>query len=129
MEVKYLTVREAARIAKISYSHWRKTVQPEFPPGVFQGRLIYRRSDVERYLEQRTTWPQHTNEKTTRGGNTACSITQPQAADELGSPSVRSGRSRNGKQRLRLVPKTTKSEQANPPGFQRPCLKTSEPNI
>lgn len=53
----YFTVREAAAYAGISYSHWRDRVQREFPPGIFKGKLIYRRVDVQRYVEQNTSWP------------------------------------------------------------------------
>jgi hypothetical protein len=53
----YFTVREAAEYACVSYSHWRARVQREFPPGEFKGKLLYRRADVARYIEQNTHWP------------------------------------------------------------------------
>jgi hypothetical protein len=54
----YFTVREAAAYACTSYSHWRARIQPEFPAGEFMGKLIYRRIDVQRFIEQRAHWPQ-----------------------------------------------------------------------
>jgi hypothetical protein len=54
----YFTMREAAAYACISLSQWRARVQPWFPAGKFCGRLIYRRSDVQRYFEQSTRWPE-----------------------------------------------------------------------
>ena len=53
----YLTVPEAAEYACISVSHWRARVQPEFPPGEFCGKLIYRKADVARYIEMKVRWP------------------------------------------------------------------------
>ena len=48
----FFTVEEAATYMCISISHFRAQVQPEFPPGQFKGKLIYRRADVQRYLEK-----------------------------------------------------------------------------
>ena len=53
----YFTVPEAAHYAGISISHWRARVQPVFPPGQLHGKYIYRRTDVQRYIEQTTHWP------------------------------------------------------------------------
>lgn len=53
----YFTVEQAAEYACISFSHWRAKVQPEFPPGEFKGKLVYRRADVMRYVEENTKWP------------------------------------------------------------------------
>jgi hypothetical protein len=53
----YLTVPEAAEYAGISVSHWRARVQRVFPPGRFCGKLIYRRVDVQRFVEANTLWP------------------------------------------------------------------------
>lgn len=53
----YFRVEEAAEYACISVSHWRAQVQPIFPPGLFYGRLLYRKSDVQRFIEQRVRWP------------------------------------------------------------------------
>jgi hypothetical protein len=49
----YFTVREAAAYACVSYSHWRARIQREFPAADFCGKLIYRRADVQRYIEQK----------------------------------------------------------------------------
>jgi hypothetical protein len=54
----YFTVEEAADYAGISYSHWRAKVQGAFPPGTFYGKLLYRRADVQRFIEQHARWPQ-----------------------------------------------------------------------
>lgn len=54
----YFTVKEAAEYAGVSYSHWRDRVQKEFPPGLFFGKLLYRRADVQRFIENNTRWPQ-----------------------------------------------------------------------
>ena len=53
----YFTIDEAAEYACISTSHWRAKVQPQFPPGLFFGKQIYRRADVEaRFgIDQRRT--------------------------------------------------------------------------
>jgi hypothetical protein len=53
----YFTVREAAAYAGVSYSQWRERIQREFPPAEFCGKLIYRRADVQRFIEQNTQWP------------------------------------------------------------------------
>jgi hypothetical protein len=53
----YFTVREAAEYACISLSQWRARVQPAFPPGLFFGKLIYRRTDVQRFVETQARWP------------------------------------------------------------------------
>lgn len=53
----YFTVPEAAEYACISLSQWRAKVQREFPPGVFYGKLVYRRVDVQRFMESKTRWP------------------------------------------------------------------------
>jgi len=45
----YLTVEQAAEYAGLSYSHWRARIQRIFPPGVFYGKRIYRKSDVESF--------------------------------------------------------------------------------
>ena len=47
----YFTVEQAADYSGICLSHWKARVQPEFPPGVFKGKLLYRRVDVARYVE------------------------------------------------------------------------------
>jgi hypothetical protein len=53
----YLTVAQAADYACISVSHWRARIQREFPPGLFFGKLIYRRCDVQRFIEMHAQWP------------------------------------------------------------------------
>jgi len=59
----YLTVREAAAYAGISFSHWRARVQREFPAGEFCAKLLYRRADVQRYIEQNTRWPRASDDR------------------------------------------------------------------
>jgi hypothetical protein len=59
----YLTVAEAADYAGISLSHWRSRVQREFPPGVFYGKLLYRRADVQQFIESKVKWPQSIGEE------------------------------------------------------------------
>jgi hypothetical protein len=54
----YFTVAEAAEYAGISVSHWRARIQREFPPGEFYGKLIYRKVDVQRFIESKVKWPQ-----------------------------------------------------------------------
>jgi hypothetical protein len=49
----YFTVEQAADYACISHSHWRARISRKFPPGTFFGKQIYRRTDVERWLEAR----------------------------------------------------------------------------
>lgn len=53
----YFTVPEAAEYACISVSHWRAKIQRIFPPGEFYGKLIYRRADVQRFIESKVRWP------------------------------------------------------------------------
>ncbi len=43
----YFTVSQAASYVGISPSQWRQRVQRQFPPGVFFGKQIYRRKDVD----------------------------------------------------------------------------------
>src|ERR1700745_1579109 len=61
MAREYLSVRQAAQFLGISYSHFRKTVQPIFPAGEFNGRLVYRRVDLRAFMEQNTQWPNSTS--------------------------------------------------------------------
>lgn len=46
----YFTVDEAADYSGVSVSHWRSKIQPQFPPGLFFGKQIYRRRDVEAHF-------------------------------------------------------------------------------
>ena len=57
---EYLTVREAAEFARVGYSTWRQKVQPIFPPGVFLGKRLYRRTDVQAFIEQAAKWQRST---------------------------------------------------------------------
>ena len=57
-ERDYLRVRQAAEYAGISISHWRARIQREFPPAVFYGKLLYRKVDVQRFIESKAKWPQ-----------------------------------------------------------------------
>jgi hypothetical protein len=74
MAREYFTVRMAADFMGISYSHFRKTVQPYFPPGEFAGRLVYRRDDLRAYMEQNTKWPHFESLKTDTGRSTTNSV-------------------------------------------------------
>lgn len=58
----YFTVPEAAEYAGISVSHWRARIQREFPPGEFYGKLIYRRTDVQRFIDSRPGKPRRHND-------------------------------------------------------------------
>jgi hypothetical protein len=48
----YFTLAEAAEYACISVSHWRAKIQREFPPGEFNGKLLYRRSGTAIHRKQ-----------------------------------------------------------------------------
>ena len=103
----YFTVRQAATYAGVSYSHWRARIQPEFPPGEFFGRLIYRRADVQRFLEEKARWPQSI------GVGTPRTSTGPRAVISTDGPSVGSRRMmREGK--LKNV-STRRNALAGPP--------------
>jgi hypothetical protein len=85
----YLTVAEAAEYACISVSRWRARVQREFPPGEFCGKLIYRRVDVQRYVEGNVRWPRATPEP---------SFMDRSGRNGLGAPTVpRRAKSKAGK--------------------------------
>ena len=82
----YFTVYEAAAYAGISYSHWRARIQPYFPPGEFFGKLLYRRADVQRFIEENARWPLSTGAAVRRIS------TGPRAAVSTDGPSVGSRR-------------------------------------
>lgn len=56
----YFTVPEAAEYAGISVSHWRARIQRKFPPGMFYGKLLYRKADVQQFIESEIRWPRST---------------------------------------------------------------------
>jgi len=61
----YLTVREAAEYMCVSYSHFRAKIQSKFPPKKFEGKLLYRRSDLQRLIEMGDEW-RHSTKGTRR---------------------------------------------------------------
>lgn len=55
---EYFTQKEAAAFCCVSHSHFRaKAAAVGLPAGKFWGRLVYRRSDLLRLIEQETVWP------------------------------------------------------------------------
>jgi excisionase family DNA binding protein len=54
----YFTAEEAAEYAGMFYAKWRSIVLPRFPPGLFLGKAIYRRRDVQRFIEENSSWPE-----------------------------------------------------------------------
>lgn len=63
----YLTVKEAASYAGVSYSQFRKLApRMGLLPISFMGRLLYRKADLRRVIEEGAAW-QHTTSITGRG--------------------------------------------------------------
>lgn len=110
----YFTVREAATYAGVSYSHWRSKIQPGFPPGEFFGRLLYRRVDVARFLEQRIKWPLSTGEP---GALTSIG---PKAVDNIDD---RSGGSRRMRPKSAARRRSLSSRPASASSSRPPALK------
>jgi hypothetical protein len=55
----YFTIAEAAHYCCVSESHFRRNVRAAgLLPGKLWGKLIYRRSDLARLIEQQIEWPQ-----------------------------------------------------------------------
>ena len=109
----YFTVPEAAYYAGISISHWRTHVQREFPPGEFYGKLLYRRSDVQRFIESKIKWPRSTDEaiaKSSTGRRMAGGGATPLARSMLGTP------------RPVVSPKSLRSRPANPSSNSKKSL-------
>ena len=59
----YFTIAEAAHYCCVSESHFCRNVRAAgLLPGKLWGKLIYRRSDLARMIEQQTLWPRRAEE-------------------------------------------------------------------
>lgn len=112
---EYFNVAESADFCCVSESHFRAKVRElGITSGKLWGRIVYRRSDLLRVIEQEIQWPQSIGEETERRRGTGRRVPPRSSTGprEAGSDVLASGEYLQGTQRSRGARRKSRSSQA-----------------